>query len=104
MKILSIVIPCYNESRTVRTLLERVSGVILPPEWDKQIIIVDDGSKDGTRIYSKNMNLDLKLFYHEKNAGKGSAVKTGLASATGDYILIQDADLEYNPEENSVTH
>lgn len=99
MKILSIIIPCYNEVATVRTLLERVSGVVLPAGWGREIIIVDDGSKDGTRDILKEYESRFKVIYHAKNAGKGSAVKTGLASTTGDYILIQDADLEYNPEE-----
>lgn len=99
MKILSIVIPCYNEAATVRTLLDRVSGISLPPGWDKEIIVVDDGSKDGTRDILKEYEVRCKVIYHAKNAGKGSAVKTGLSSISGDYILIQDADLEYNPEE-----
>lgn len=99
MKILSVIIPCYNESRTVRTLLERVSAVVLPHGWDKEIIVVDDGSKDGTRDILKEYESQYTVIYHTKNMGKGGAVKTGLGKASGDYVLIQDADLEYNPAE-----
>jgi len=103
MKILSVVIPCYNEARTIRTLLGKISALIIP-NWQIEIVIVDDGSKDGTRDILKEYEKEhrgekFKVIYHEKNAGKGSAVQTGLARASGDYILIQDADLEYDPAE-----
>jgi glycosyltransferase involved in cell wall biosynthesis len=96
----SIVIPVYNEANTILTLLDRVMAVDLP---DKEIIVVDDGSGDGTReklkILSESANPSLKLVYHEKNKGKGAALRSGFAAAEGDIIIIQDADLEYNPSE-----
>lgn len=104
---LSIIIPVYNEETTVSTVLDKVSRVKLPCQ--KEIIIVDDGSSDGTRKSIRNYELRIKnkkapekpiiTIYHKSNQGKGAAVRTGIEAATGDYILIQDADLEYNPDE-----
>lgn len=93
---LSIIIPVFNEKSTIKRILENVEKVEIPLE--KEIIIVDDFSTDGTRDILKQFNA-YKVFYHEKNKGKGAAVRTGLSQATGDIILLQDADLEYNPEE-----
>src|SRR3989338_4060648 len=98
MKKLSIIIPCYNESKTIRELLGQVEHA-QTPDWKKEIIIVDDGSRDGTRDILKDYESRLKIIYQEKNGGKGTAVRSGLAQATGEYVLIQDADLEYNPAE-----
>ncbi len=98
MKTLSVIIPCYNELSTIRNIISKVSEVKIE-NWQIEIIIVDDGSKDGTREILKEYEKNLKIVYHEKNMGKGSAVQTGLAHASGEYILIQDADLEYNPSE-----
>lgn len=98
MKILSVIIPCYNESATIREIIRQVGAVSIPG-WDKEIVIIDDGSKDGTRDILKEFEKDITVIYHAVNKGKGSAVETGLTHAKGDYILIQDADLEYDPQE-----
>lgn len=99
MKRLSIIIPCFNERATIEELLRRVNAVSFP-EWEKEIIVVDDGSTDGTReILKEYAKRGLNMVYHEKNLGKGSAVARGIREGTGDYFIIQDADLEYNPEE-----
>ena len=100
MRKLSIIIPCYNEKTTIGEIVRRVSLVSVVG-WHKEIIIVDDASTDGTREFLAKMSDSniATIILHEENRGKGSAVKTGMASATGDFILIQDADLEYAPEE-----
>ncbi len=97
--LLSIVMPVYNEKETIAEIIERVKKVDLG-EVDKEIIIVDDFSSDGTREILAEQSSDLiRIFYHSKNMGKGAAVKTGLSEAKGDIILIQDADLEYDPND-----
>ena len=96
---LSIIIPIYNEENTVREILRRVLSVKLQPEVNREIIVVDDGSTDDTKSKIKNQKSKIiKTFFHEKNLGKGAAVRTGIMHATGDLIIIQDADLEYNPK------
>jgi glycosyltransferase involved in cell wall biosynthesis len=95
MKI-SIVIPVFNEKDTIRTILAAVKAVALP----KEIIIVDDFSTDGTRDTLETINdSDVRIFYHEYNQGKGAALRTGFSKVCGDIVIIQDADLEYNPQE-----
>ena len=96
-KILSIVIPVFNEQETLQEVIERIQAVQLPLE--KEIIIVDDCSTDGTKKVMENElnNVDAVKLYHPQNLGKGAALRTGLSAATGDIILIQDADLEYDP-------
>jgi glycosyltransferase involved in cell wall biosynthesis len=95
---ISIVIPCYNEAKTIRALVDQVRASPLP---DKEIIIVDDGSRDGSRDLLRTQIAPLvdKIIYHEVNRGKGAALRTGFAAATGEVVIPQDADLEYNPAE-----
>lgn len=100
-KLLSIIIPCYNEKNTIRKMLEKVEFVKLPQGVAKEILIVDDASQDGSREILKEYELkpDCRIFYHSRNKGKGAALKTGFAGALGDFLVVQDADLEYDPEE-----
>lgn len=95
---LSIVIPCYNESTTIEKLLALVEAVDLG-HTQKEIIVVDDGSSDGTREILQNYSDKYKVIFHEKNQGKGAALRTGFSYASGDFIVVQDADLEYDPRD-----
>ena len=94
---LSVVLPVYNESATLHEIIRRVQAVAIP----KEIIIVDDGSADGTRtiLHGWEDKADMRIVYHERNLGKGAALQTGFAQVTGDVVIIQDADLEYDPSE-----
>lgn len=96
--ILSVVIPVYNEKNTILKVLEQVEKVDLPLQ--KEILIIDDCSTDGTRDILKNLDQNkFKIFFKEKNEGKGSALKKGFILASGDIIIIQDADFEYDPND-----
>lgn len=97
MKKLSIIIPAYNEKNTIEEIIRRIKAVDLKG-LEKEIIVVDDGSKDGTRDILKTIP-GIRYIFHEKNLGKGGAVKTGFQNATGDILIIQDADLEYDPQD-----
>lgn len=103
---LNIIIPAYNEVKTIRLVLDKVLAIDLPADLTREIIVVDDGSTDGTREILREI-IDLpaqagqrvKVIFREVNGGKGAAVRAGFLAATGDITLIQDADLEYNPED-----
>ena len=92
---LSVIIPAFNERDTIEAILQKVEAVDL----DKEIIVVDDGSTDGTREILDRWPGPLRVIHHERCRGKGAGIRTGLAAATGDIIIIQDADVEYDPNE-----
>lgn len=95
---LTVIIPVYNEKNTIEEIIHRVLNVEVG--LDKEIIVVDDGSRDGTREILEKLNSpNVKVYFHSKNQGKGAALQTGFSKAEGDIILIQDADLEYDPRE-----
>lgn len=95
--ILSIIIPCYNEAETILLLIKAVKN---SPVTNREIIIVDDGSKDGTRDILNQLNdPEIRIIFHSKNKGKGAALRTGFNEAKGDICIVQDADLEYDPQE-----
>lgn len=92
--LLSVIVPVYNEAKTIREILEKINDIPI----DKEIVVVDDGSCDGTgRILSGLQHRNMKAIHHSSNRGKGAAFLTGLANAGGQFVIIQDADLEYDP-------
>jgi glycosyltransferase involved in cell wall biosynthesis len=107
MSTLSIVIPAYNEGNTIHRILNKVKAVVLDGNIQKEVIIVNDCSKDNTEeailsYQAANPELPITYYKHEVNQGKGAALHTGIKKATGDYVIIQDADLEYDPEEYNI--
>ena len=104
---LSIIIPAYNEERTIHFILDKVKEVQMIQNIEKEIIITNDCSKDDTegailRYMAANPALNIQYFKHEVNKGKGAALHTGISKATGDFVIIQDADLEYDPQEYNI--
>lgn len=96
MPLLSVIIPVYNEASTIKEILERINAI----DIDKEVIVVDDGSFDGTSRILGDIKYDnMKLIHHTSNRGKGAAFLTGLSNATGEFVIIQDADLEYDPQD-----
>lgn len=99
---LSIIVPIFNEEKTIGQVLDTLKKMRLPANLKKEIIVINDGSSDGTLdIVKEEKSEFLKYFSHPKNLGKGAAIKTGIKQATGELIVVQDADLEYNPSEYS---
>jgi len=104
MNLLSIVIPAYNEENTICDILDKIDSVNLTNDISKEIIVINDCSSDSTKFVlqnyiKKNKSMNIRYLEHKINKGKGAALHLGIGSATGDYIIIQDADLEYNPHE-----
>ena len=95
---LSIIIPCYNEQKTISVILDKVRNL---KDYDKEIIVVDDCSTDGTKEILKKLenSTEIKILYNDKNRGKGYCIKKGIDSSTGSVLIIQDADLEYDPND-----
>lgn len=103
-KTLSIIIPAYNEAETIHFILDRINAVRLTGDLQKELIVVDDASTDRTedvlsQYRTGHPELNLQYFKHEINKGKGAAIHTGIKKASGEFLVIQDADLEYDPEE-----
>lgn len=98
---LSVIICCYNEQATIGRVIAQTQAVALPAGWTREIIVVDNASTDGTQEILRQIDdPEIRVIFHERNMGKGMSIRTGIANMTGDYMLIQDADLEYDPAEH----
>jgi glycosyltransferase involved in cell wall biosynthesis len=98
---LSVIICCYNEKATILEVIQNTQAVDLGKGWEREIVVVDNFSIDGTRqLLQKIDDPEVKVFYHERNMGKGMSIRTGINNITGDYLIIQDADKEYDPAEH----
>lgn len=101
MKKLSVIICCYNERATIEDVINKTKAVDLGPNWTREIIVVDNFSTDGTREILQDIDdPEINVVFHERNMGKGMSIRTGIATMTGDYMIIQDADAEYDPAEH----
>jgi len=103
-KILSIIIPTYNEEKTIESILDKIKSIKLNYDIEKSLIIIDDFSTDNTKsiidnYIQNNASINITYFSHEKNKGKGASIHTGISKIKGDYVITQDADLEYDPNE-----
>jgi glycosyltransferase involved in cell wall biosynthesis len=102
MKKLSVIICCYNERATIEEVIRQTKAVQLGANWTREIIVVDNCSTDGTReILQTIHDPEIRVVYHERNMGKGMSIRTGIATMSGDYMIIQDADAEYDPAEHA---
>lgn len=98
---LSVIICCFNEAATIQQVIEKTRAVDLGNNWEREIIVVDNFSTDGTReLLKQNNTPDVRVIFHKKNMGKGMSIRSGIAQMSGDYMIIQDADLEYDPNEH----
>jgi glycosyltransferase involved in cell wall biosynthesis len=101
MKKLSVIICCYNERATIEDVIQKTAAVVLPAGWTREILVVDNFSTDGTReILQTVSHPEVRVIFHERNMGKGMSIRTGIANMSGDYMIIQDADAEYDPAEH----
>lgn len=98
---LSVIICCYNERETIQDVIAKTKQADLGPGWEREILVIDNFSTDGTRDLLRQIDdPEVRVIFHERNMGKGMSIRTGIASMTGDYMIIQDADKEYNPLEH----
>lgn len=98
---LSVIICCYNERATIQQVIDASRDVDLGPQWEREIIIVDNFSNDGTReILQSIQDAEVSVHYHDRNLGKGASIRSGIRNMSGDYMIIQDADSEYDPAEH----